>query len=45
MITTPPKAKVRFGTPRFCWVAHGHRRRAAIAHESWRYSVGEEVLW
>jgi len=41
--TNPPKAKVRFGTHVSGWLRMG-TRRAGDAHESWAYSVGEEVL-
>lgn len=41
--TNPPKARVRVGKLLTGWVRMG-TRRAGDAHESWAYSVGEEVL-
>jgi phage baseplate assembly protein V len=39
----PPKARVRVGELLTGWLRMG-TRRAGDAHESWAYSVGEEVL-
>lgn len=39
----PPKARVRVGQLLTGWLRMG-RARAGDAHESWAYSVGEEVL-
>ncbi len=41
--SNPPKARVRMGELLTGWVRMG-TRRAGDAHESWGYSVGEEVL-
>ncbi len=41
--SNPPKARVRIGELLTGWVRMG-TRRAGDAHESWGYSVGEEVL-
>lgn len=40
---SPPKARVRIGELLTGWMRMG-TRRAGDAHESWGYSVGEEVL-
>lgn len=41
--SNPPKARVRVGELLTGWLRMGVRR-AGDAHESWAYSVGEEVL-
>ena len=41
--SNPPKARVRLGELLTGWLRMGVRR-AGDAHESWAYSVGEEVL-
>ena len=41
--SNPPKARVRIGELLTGWLRMG-TRRAGDAHESWAYSVGEEVL-
>ncbi len=41
--SSPPKARVRVGELLTGWLRMGVRR-AGDAHESWAYSVGEEVL-
>ncbi len=41
--SNPPRARVRIGELLTGWVRMG-TRRAGDAHESWAYSVGEEVL-
>lgn len=41
--SNPPKARVRVGELLTGWLRMG-TRRAGDAHESWAYSVGEEVL-
>jgi len=40
---SPPKARIRIGGLLTGWMRMG-TRRAGDAHESWGYSVGEEVL-
>lgn len=41
--SNPPRARVRIGELLTGWLRMG-TRRAGDAHESWGYSVGEEVL-